>query len=117
MNIDTLHKLLESFEEDRRYNKAAAMPATNAPQQKRFAQRAKVVASIIADIRGEILAREKAAHRTPEEARQFDAHLHRVLTAYAARLDKDVRHPAEARGSREPSGAEFGDGQPAQGSL
>lgn len=92
MDTFTLCNLLESFEEDKRHDEASAMLATNACQQVRFMRLARMIAPVIADIRGEIHAREIREQRTPEEARWLDQRLDHALAAYAAQCDEDVNH-------------------------
>lgn len=89
MDTPALCNLLESFEERKRHDEAAAMLATNACRRVRFMLRTRMITPIIADVRGEIYARETREQRTPDEARWFEQYLEHELAACVAQRDAD----------------------------
>ncbi len=82
MNVATLHYLLESFEEDKRYYNACSPLAQGREQRDEYEHRARMITRLIAQIRGEIFARESPGARAPGEAQGFEDFLQRALKDY-----------------------------------
>ncbi|TAM98157.1 MAG: hypothetical protein EPN40_06815 [Rhodanobacteraceae bacterium] len=104
--------MLDSFEEDKRSDEMAAMLATNECRQTRFMLLVRMITPIIADIRGEIYARETSGQRTQDEVRRFDQYLNHALAAYAAQLGDDMNRETRTRYPCEGNHTAIGAGPP-----
>jgi hypothetical protein len=82
MNLATLYHLLNSFTDEKRYLETTTLLTDDPSRQAEIEQRAKTIATIVTDIRGEVLAREIPGERSPSTAQEFETHLYRILKAY-----------------------------------
>lgn len=83
MDLPNLYSLLTRFSETKQRLEAAALSTPDPAAQAEFEQQVKKTAIVMADLRGEILARELPGQRTSITAEDFEAHLDRILHAYA----------------------------------
>lgn len=82
MKTESLQRLMESFEEERRYFESFALLVTEDSKLTQCRQRTRNIVSIVARIRAEMAARAQPEERKPGEAQRFDAFLQSALTAH-----------------------------------
>ncbi|TAN07720.1 MAG: hypothetical protein EPN38_05890 [Rhodanobacteraceae bacterium] len=82
MDLASLYNLLSSLTDEKSHLETTALLTDDPSRQLELERQALAVAGIVADIRGEVLARDLPATRTTVSAPEFEAHLHRVLKAY-----------------------------------
>lgn len=83
MNLLILYDLLHGLTEEKEYLEATMLETDDLAQQDDLEQRLLQIAPLLAEICGEILARELRGARLTGTAPGFEAHLHRVLKAYS----------------------------------
>ncbi|GEM_PF-2822803 len=94
MNLVALHNLLNRFAEEKRHLEATALLTDDPGQQAGLELRTRKLTSIVAEIRGELLAREMCIERAPGTAQWFEARLRHILktdVAPEAGRDADLR--------------------------
>lgn len=90
MKTRTLHALIQSLDEETRHLEAAALFASRPWQEDFFNLRVRQIATIVANIRHEILARGQPGKRDSAEPERFDEWLQRALEAHLG-LDPEIR--------------------------
>lgn len=83
MDLAALCNLLDSLTDEQRHLATTALLTDEPSRQAAFERRGRMVSTIVSDIRGEVLSRELPGARSSGTAQEFEAHLHRVLEAYA----------------------------------
>lgn len=83
MDLASLYNLLSNFTDEKHRLDTTVQSTDNRSQRVALERQAQAVAVIVADIRGELLARELPGARSTGTAQEFETHLHRVLKAYA----------------------------------
>lgn len=84
MNLLTLYHLLNDLIDEKCHLEDTALLTDDLARQSDLEQRARQIAPLLAEIRGEILTREQPGARSSVTAQEFETHVHRVLKAYGS---------------------------------
>jgi hypothetical protein len=83
MDLLTLYHLLNDLTDEKCHLEATVLTEDPA-RQSDLEQRVRHLGPLLAEIRGEILARELPGARSSVTAQEFETHVHRVLKAYGS---------------------------------
>jgi hypothetical protein len=84
MDLLTLYHLLNDLTDEKCHLEATVLLTEDPARQSDLEQRVRHLSPLLAEIRGEILARELPGARSTVTAQEFETHVHRVLKAYAS---------------------------------
>ena len=82
MDLRILYHLLSDLTDEKCCLEAAMLGTDDPSLQDDLAQRMRRLVPLLAEVRGEMLARELPGARSTVTAQEFETHVHRVLKAY-----------------------------------
>lgn len=82
MDLLILYRLLNELTDEKRDLEASLLVTDDPARQDDLAQRLHQIIPILAEVRGEVVAREMPGARSTCTAQEFETHLHRVLKLY-----------------------------------
>lgn len=84
MDLLILYRLLNELTDEKRDLEASMLVTDDPARQDDLKQRVHQIIPLLAEIRGEVMARELPGARSTVTAQEFETHLHRVLKLYGS---------------------------------
>lgn len=84
MDLLILYHLLDDLTDEKCCLEASMLVTDDPALQDDLKHRVRHLVALLAEIRGEVLARELPGARSTVTAQEFETHVHRVLKAYAS---------------------------------